>query len=223
MSEQTREQVLTTLRKAPHSDPLPPRASLAPLAEESMNREQLVARFKELLEAQTGVFIRASGKEGVRAALLEVFLEERITRAIASEEDVIAALGLPEWGSANGFTITTHRDYPDRKAFKKGVFTEAEVGITGADFGFAESATLCLKAMVDRPRLISLAPVVHIAILPVDRLVPTYEHMVANVFGGAPPSQLILITGPSMTGDIQATPFKGMHGPKRLIVILQDD
>jgi L-lactate utilization protein LutC len=25
-----------------------------------------------------------------------------------------------------------------------------------------------------------------------------------------------------MTADIQATPFKGMHGPKRLIVLLID-
>lgn len=188
-----------------------------------MSSEQLVAEFKKLLEAQTGVFKRASGKEGVLEALGQVFAEEKITSAVASSEEVIAELDLPAWGAANGFAITSHRDYPDRAAFKKGVFTEVEAGITGVDLAFAESGTLCLRAQPDRPRLISLAPIVHIAVLPIERLVAIYEHMLPQVFARQLPSQLILITGPSMTADIQATPFKGMHGPRRLIVILKED
>ncbi len=189
----------------------------------TMTGEQLVAKFKELLEAQTGVLKRASGKKGVLDALAQVFAEEKITRAIASSEEVIAALDLPGWGAANGFIITSHRDYIDRAAFKNGIFTEVEAGITGVDLAFAESGTLCLKAQPDRPRLVSLAPIIHIAVLPRQRLVPTYEHMLTHVFAEQPPSQLIMITGPSMTADIQATPFKGMHGPRRLIVILKED
>ena len=34
------------------------------------------------------------------------------------------------------------------------------------------------------------------------------------------PSHCTFITGPSMTADIQGVPFKGMHGPKQLEVIL---
>jgi L-lactate dehydrogenase complex protein LldG len=34
------------------------------------------------------------------------------------------------------------------------------------------------------------------------------------------PSHLSFTTGPSMTGDIQGTLFKGMHGPRRVIVIM---
>jgi L-lactate dehydrogenase complex protein LldG len=56
----------------------------------------------------------------------------------------------------------------------------------------------------------------------VDRFVPIYENAIEKVFENkdAVPSQFTFITGPSMTADIQATPFKGMHGPRRLIVIL---
>lgn len=223
MADQTRDRILSNLKSAPRNALAHPLPELPPMDEASMTGEQLVARFKELLESQTGVLKRASGREGVLSALAQVFAEEKITRAIASTDEVIAELDLPAWGAANGFTITTHRDYPDRTAFKRGVFTEVDAGITGADFGFAESATLCLKAQPDRPRLASLAPLIHIAVLPMRNLVPTYEHMLRQVFGGAPPSQLIMITGPSMTADIQATPFKGMHGPRRLIVILKAD
>ena len=34
------------------------------------------------------------------------------------------------------------------------------------------------------------------------------------------PSQFCFITGPSMTADIRGIPFKGMHGPRKVIVIL---
>jgi L-lactate dehydrogenase complex protein LldG len=223
MTEQTRDLILSRLTGAPKSAPPQSRPKLAPMAEMSMTAEQLVQRFRERLEAQTGILKRAAGNVGVREALAQVFQEENLSRAIASTDEVISGLNLPEWAAARGFTITTQRDYPDRTSYKKAVFTQADAGITGADFAFAESGTLCLSARSDMPRLTSLAPLVHIAVLPTSRLVPTYEHMIEAMFGDTPPSQLILITGPSMTADIQATPFKGMHGPRRLIVILKDD
>jgi L-lactate dehydrogenase complex protein LldG len=48
------------------------------------------------------------------------------------------------------------------------------------------------------------------------------EEVTGKVFeaGGRPPGQLTFITGPSMTADIQATLFTGMHGPKTLTVLL---
>ncbi|MFN3286170.1 MAG: lactate utilization protein C, partial [bacterium] len=47
---------------------------------------------------------------------------------------------------------------------------EAEVGVTGADYGIAESATLVLVARPDRPRSASLLPPVHVAVLREDRV-----------------------------------------------------
>jgi len=223
MSNPTRDRILSRLYKAQSSAPPFNEPERPPLPAEQMAGEFLVDSFKALIEAQGGCFERASGNDGVLKVLADVFNRKGISRAMASTDRVISELDLPKWAKQKGFTITTQKNYEDRSAFKRAVFTEVDAGITGAAFGFAESGTLCLTASGDMPRLTSLAPIIHIAVLPSNRLISSYERMAETVFGETPPSQLILITGPSMTGDIQATPFKGMHGPKELIVILRDD
>ena len=223
MNDSTRDQILSRLYKAQSTarQSIQPERPLLPA--DHMDGELLVDRFKALLEAQGGCFERASGNDGVLEVLADVFNRKKISRAMATTDQVISPLDLPRWAKQTGFAITTQRNYEDRAAFKRDLFTEVDAGITGAAFGFAESGTLCLIANGDMPRLTSLAPIIHIAVLPSNQLIRSYEQMAEAVFGETPPSQLILITGPSMTGDIQATPFKGMHGPRELIVILRDD
>lgn len=224
MNDQTRNQILSRLYKGQGpSAQAPSHPERPPLPAAPMADALLVDKFKACIEAQGSSFERAADDDGVLAVLADVFQREGISRAMASTDRIVAPLDLPGWANQAGFTINTQNDYEDRIAFKRAVFTEVDAGITGADFGFAESGTLCLMAGRGMPRLTSLAPIIHIAVLPASRLVPAYEQMAETVFPKKPPSQVILITGPSMTGDIQSTPFKGMHGPKKLIVILKDD
>jgi len=222
MQRDNRETILNSLKAAPKIDPLP-RPELPPMREEAMSKEQMVEQFGALLAAQTGVLHRVNGDRGVLTKLEEVLKAEGVTHALASNDTVLSGLNLSTWGKEAGFEITTHKACPDRETYKKAAFETVQAGITGSDFAFAESGTLCLIINKDMPRLPSLAPILHIAVLPIENLVPTYEHMVDKVFrANEPPSQVVWITGPSMTADIQATPFKGMHGPQKLIVILRD-
>ena len=82
----------------------------------------------------------------------------------------------------------------------------------------AETGTIGVAINKAQPRLVSIAPPVHIAILPVGRLYPVYEDVIEQVFGkeDAIPSQFCLITGPSSTADIRAVQFNGMHGPVKI-------
>jgi L-lactate dehydrogenase complex protein LldG len=129
---------------------------------------------------------------------------------------------LPTWGRENGIKVLNFRGFEDRRQFINAVFDEAEAGITGVDFAVAESGTLCLIHSKYQPRLISLAPIYHIAIVPLDRLVPVYENVTEILYRKkeTTPAHFTFISGPSMTGDIKATPFKGMHGPRKLEIIL---
>jgi L-lactate dehydrogenase complex protein LldG len=185
----------------------------------------VVKKFADTLVEETGVVHRV--KDGAEALekLTQIAGEEGLKCVMASTDDVLTPLDLPAWGKKNGVQVMTPRDFADRDAFRDAVFDRAQAGITGADFAVAESGSIGLIHNRDQARLVSLAPILHIAILPVERIYPVYEPIIEKVFGNnageaALPSQFVFITGPSMTGDIQGVLFKGMHGPRKLIVIL---
>ena len=221
MSKTVKDEILDKLKVAPQKEP-PPRPSMPPLNELALNREERVEKLVETLTLIGCDVHKASDSQGALEKLTEIAQAEGLTKLLASEDDVVASLDLPGWGKKNGFEVFTAKDCGDREEFKRVAFQEVEAGITGVDFAVAESGTLCLVHDEKQPRLVSLAPIRHIAIVPVDRIRPVYESVTDELFSadGKPPSHLTFISGPSMTGDIQATLFRGMHGPKAVTVIL---
>ena len=216
-----REEILKKLKSAGKRKTLP-RPDIPALYELSLKRDELIAKFIDEITAQTGVVHRAEDKQNALARLTAIVQAEAIGTVMVSNDDVVSALNLPAWGRENNIKILNSLDFNNRKQFTGAVFQEAQAGITGADFAVAESGTLGLIHNKDQPRLISLAPIHHIAILPLDRLVAVYENVTEILFGQREtiPKHFTFITGPSMTADIQATPFKGMHGPRKLEIIL---
>jgi len=219
--QSARDEILAKLRAAPKKA-IHPRPHMPPLSELSMTKEELIERFTKNLVEETGVVYRVPDMQAALDKLTEIVKAEGLKKVMVSTDDVVAPLDLPAWGKRNNVKVMTPKDFADRDSFKDAVFQEAEAGITGADFAVAESGTLGLIHNKDQARLVSLAPILHIAILPLERMVPVYEQVIEKVFAKKEelPSQFIFITGPSMTGDIQGALFKGMHGPRRIIVIL---
>jgi L-lactate utilization protein LutC len=98
-----------------------------------------------------------------------------------------------------------------------------DVGITKAQAGIAETGTLVLDSAVELNRLVSLVPPVHIAILDASRIYATLGETLAMLQSGDEISPAItFITGPSRTADIELTLTVGVHGPRELYVIIQD-
>ena len=221
MESSVRDEILAKLKAAPKAA-IPPWPTLFSYATLSMGREQLIKEFSQRLTEETVVVHRVKDFQEAREKLAVVAVEEGLKKVMATTDDVVSKLDLPSWGKKNDIQVMTPKDFADRYAYRDAVFDQAQAGITGADFGIAESATIGIIHNKDQARLVSLAPILHIAILPVDRIVPVYEQVMEKVFGrkGQYPSQFVFITGPSMTGDIQGVLFKGMHGPRKVIVIL---
>jgi L-lactate dehydrogenase complex protein LldG len=99
----------------------------------------------------------------------------------------------------------------------------ADVGLTGSLAGLADTGTLVLLSGPARPRLASLLPPVHIALISKRALYPT----MAAFFSAHPKvasegSNLVFITGPSRTADIEQTLTLGVHGPRQVHVVLLD-
>lgn len=100
--------------------------------------------------------------------------------------------------------------------------TEADLGVTGAVAGIAATGSVVVDADRAGGRGAGLLPRVHLAVLPVERLVPTPSDVLRR--GARPlPSNRVLVTGPSRTGDIEQIITLGVHGPVALEVLVLAD
>ena len=109
-------------------------------------------------------------------------------------------------------------------------FFEADVGISGGNFAIAETGTLVLVTNEGNGRLLSTLPPVYIAMIGVEKIVPTLQDVtdVLPALTGSATGQKIstyvsLTTGPSRSADIEGVPTLGAHGPREVHVILVDN
>jgi len=100
-----------------------------------------------------------------------------------------------------------------------------DVGITKAQAGIAETGTLVLDSAVEHNRLVSLVPPVHIALLDASKIYGTLGETLAalQATGSELSPAITFITGPSRTADIELTLAIGVHGPKELYVIINQN
>lgn len=121
-----------------------------------------------------------------------------------------------------GTLVATARNLLREKYF------EADVGISGANVVAADTGTLFIIENEGNIRLATGAPPVHIALIGMEKLVPTLgdAYKVAEVTwryaNYTVPSYVSLISGPSKTGDIEKVTTYGAHGPKEFHVVFMD-
>lgn len=100
----------------------------------------------------------------------------------------------------------------------------ADIGITSATWAIAETGSLLMAAEPGRERMASLLPRVHVAIVSREQIVPDLFDAFAALDGREParalPSNVVLITGPSKTGDLELKLTTGIHGPAAWHVIV---
>ena len=100
------------------------------------------------------------------------------------------------------------------------------VSIQHAFAAVAETGTLMFPSAPDRPTTINLLPDTAVVVLKASRIVGPYEDAWDLLRGemGAMPRNVMLVTGPSRSADIEQTLELGAHGPRRLhIVLIEDD
>ena len=121
--------------------------------------------------------------------------------------------------ASDNFRLTRY----DRRVedWKEELFREIDFSITGALAGLAESGSLVLWPDASEPRLMSLVPPLHIAVLDADRLFENFAQLIAREkWADGMPTNALLVSGPSKTADIEQTLAYGIHGPKALITLI---
>ena len=103
----------------------------------------------------------------------------------------------------------------------KEIVFDIDAAITTTRGGIAETGSLIIWPTPEEPRLMSLIPPIHIAVLYADTIYNTFmEAMTTEKWNFGMPSNALLISGPSKTADIEQTLVYGVHGCKELVVIL---
>jgi L-lactate dehydrogenase complex protein LldG len=182
MGRDGREEILQKLKAAPEKKVVT-RPSVPPLTELSWDDEEMIRQFTEILTEQTGVVHRVKDFGEALTKLTEIVKSEQISKIMATTDNVTTLLNLPSWGEENGVDVMLPGACKDRDAFKQAVFDEVQAGITGADYAIAEAGTLVFVHDSNQPRLVSLAPITHIAIVPLERLRPVCENATDKIFG----------------------------------------
>ena len=175
------------------------------------------ARFARELTLRKATVIEAAGADEARAALARILKDFAGASLVRWDHPELTALGLDELAAAAGVTVTTAAADEELKP----IAAAAAVGVTAVDGASAATGTIVLFTGGGTERGISLLPPAHVALLRRDKIYEDTEDLVALARGRGPDFRgLTLVTGPSMTGDIELIPVLGVHGPGRLIVIV---
>jgi L-lactate dehydrogenase complex protein LldG len=139
--------------------------------------------------------------------------------ASAGEAAAVAAAVARELGaSVCASDDAVARDAARRSGLADASPADADVGITAAWRGVAETGTVVLRA--EPGRLEGLLPPAHVVVLREADLRRDLVEVYADL-DGALPSALVQVTGPSRTADIEMTLTTGVHGPGTVIVVLE--
>ncbi|WP_430974028.1 LutC/YkgG family protein [Sunxiuqinia rutila] len=100
------------------------------------------------------------------------------------------------------------------------------VGITSCEFLVAHLGSILVSSASVSGRRLHVFPETHIVVAHTGQLVNYLDDALEQMDAKYPkglPSMITNITGPSRTADIEKTLVMGMHGPKKLFVLLADE
>lgn len=224
----SRDTVLAAVTRGVRIGTLPPDGRLEhpgapPTLDRPSDREGMIASFARELEKLMGKVHRVADDTQARARVLELLSARGVRRVLAWDDEWLRPVGLGAALRDAGVVVEPcwlPSDGPERTARLKAL-DDVVVGITGAHGALADTGSVVVVSGPGRGRIASLLPPTHIAVIGADQLSPTLATLLsANPEIADVGSNVVAITGPSRTGDIEGTLVLGVHGPGDLQVIV---
>ena len=223
MSDAARDAILGRLRRATHAREEASSDFAVMHRSAKIPAEDRYPRLKAAMEAIQAEFLETT-RERWPADLLDFAAAEKIaTVAYGPATDAGRRLAAAATAAARPDRDGKPRLVPyDRPvdSWKRELFEDVDAGFTTTRGGIAETGGLVLWPSPEEPRLLSLVPPIHFALLDRAAIHATFfEAMRAEGWAGSLPRNALLVSGPSKTADIEQTLAYGVHGPKRLVVV----
>lgn len=146
--------------------------------------KKLIAKSKSMVteEIELNEALEAAGHRVVETDLGEYIVQLRnekpshiITPAVHLRRQDVAQLFHDELGIPYTEDIPTLTEAA-RQTLRE-VFLDADVGISGVNFGIAESGSLCIVTNEGNGRMVTTLPPIHIAVMGMERLLPTMDDL----------------------------------------------
>jgi L-lactate dehydrogenase complex protein LldG len=217
MSNRARERIFaklhTALQQGGFAVPEP-----GPLPVLELSRQERIDRLKSLLEMMHAEVYVAGADHWVNT-LKEMLRKRSLNQLLFGPGTLLGEALEQAWES----DLPPLTPYSTAIEQCKATLFASDAGITSTRGGIAETGALILWPDAKEPRLLSLVPAVHIAVLAADKIYNTFAEAIASErWQDGMPTNALLISGPSKTADIELTLTFGVHGPKELIVFILD-
>jgi L-lactate dehydrogenase complex protein LldG len=175
----------------------------------------LAARFADELKEVHGEVIRCTDMEEAARRLAELIEQSQWSAIVAVEHPLVDELvgGLP-----------AERVVRPDPAWKPADMAPLAAGLVGAEKLLADTGSCIVACRTPQQRMACYLPPACVVVARVEQIA---EHLPA-AWGDLVPlvadkearGELVVITGPSRTADIEKILILGVHGPKRLVVLL---
>ncbi len=201
-----------------------------------VGKGKLIVTGKSLTGEEIGLrkYLEECGNEVYETDLGEFILQKLGSKPMHL---VSPSIHVPREDVAQLFSRITGEEHPPddiermvataRKLLRE-KYIQADIGMSGANVVAADTGTLFIIENEGNIRLATGLPPVHIALVGMEKLVPTFGDAckVAEVTwryaNYTVPGYVSMISSPSKTGDIEKVTTYGAHGPKEFHVIFMD-
>lgn len=191
--------------------------------------EELVETFRRECELLLGNVYVAQNSDEACQSLSSIIKEVGIKKILKWDSPILEELGIDHLLDSLKVQDVCSKKTDSLNRLERNDYLEsareAELGISGADFGLANTGTLVLRALPGQERSASLLTPIHVAFVESERILSNTDDLMVRLQLDMAENQsldscLTLITGPSKTADIELNLILGVHGPKDLHVII---
>jgi L-lactate dehydrogenase complex protein LldG len=177
----------------------------------------LFPEFEMRTKAVSSELFRVPKASDSAAILIELVDAIGAKRAVVVESPLQEAAGITEALRSRGVTVYT--EAADIAAHAD----TADIGISGVEFGIAETGSVFQDGYDIATRLVTILPPLHVVFLQSAHIVPGIEEAFEIISPGFDRGYVGFITGPSRTADIERVLTIGVHGPHRLLIVAVDE
>jgi L-lactate utilization protein LutB len=143
-------------------------------------------------------------------------LADAVAAALASRGS--SSVVLPEAAPSDWLTHFEGTTVIDDGRLELDTINHVDAVVTGCTAGIAETGTVVLNSEPNQGRrIITLIPDHHVVIIREEQIVPDVPDVIAFLNPSRPQTW---ISGPSATSDIELSRVEGVHGPRKLDVII---